>query len=477
MANDFVSEQNIDDFLEIKEESSPIITENDIKLWSRCSYAYFLKRHKGLSKIPQTGTALESMIFQQARKALMRIRSETGRLFYKDTRVGPQSKTLNELTKDELPNYLAFSSPESFGNAIFGRWMIMDDRFANRDIVWNFNGQKYSIGKELKTACTNYYKFILGHGTPLPGYINKDTAVNLNGTKIRITFPEIRKGMIIDDPTIWSFNAEHQFDLVPNLEDSALVTLRIMAFTQLVSEYPGYARVWGMSDKEAEEISNNIISPKIKYRHFNASKSLLNETSRTEKDLSVLNMIVDKFLEDTAKNKFVPNHKHCQGCGYNVIDARGEIVCDKARKGLRTHVPERYFKKKNLSIDTINVSDTETEIVIQIGEAEGRHPILLGKYSINIPPQENAVRSIYLGNIRGIGIEEIAIKEADKYLQKLSNEKNTSITHKIEFNRDFKYAGQKNIAELINRLGYIDTEKTYAPKMPITSAKKVDKNK
>jgi hypothetical protein len=467
MNNDFVSEQNLDDFLEIREESSNIITENDIKLWSRCSYAYFQKKHLGLTRIPQSGTALEAMIFQQARKALMRIRSETGRLFYKDTRVGLQFKTLNELTAEELPKYLAFSSPESFGNAIFGRWMIIKDKFAGKEVTWNYKSQKFTAGKELQTACTNYYKFILEHETPLPGYINKDNAVSVNGLKIRIKFPEIRLGMIVDDPTIWSFNAENQFDNVSRLEDSALVTLRVLAFAQLASTYPGYARVWGVSEKDAEEMSKNIISPNIRYRHLNASKSLVSETFRTKEDLDVLNRIVDKFAEDTEKGIFIPNHKYCQGCGYNVLNARGDIVCNKVKKGIRTHVPERYFKKSNISIRTDKVNDTETNIILSIGPAENKQPVILSEYKLDFSSQENIVTSRYNSNIRGIGFEDRIINEMDKYLQKLSDEKNTDITHGIDFNRDFKYAGQKNLLELLDRLGYknMDTAyiKTYNP--------------
>jgi hypothetical protein len=476
MSNDYVSEQNLDDFLEIDEEPGNIITENDIKLWSRCSYAYFYKKHMGLTKIPQSGVALESMIFQQARKALMHIRSETGRLFYKDTRVGPQLKTLNELTREELPEYLAFSSPEAFGNAIFGRWMIMNDKFANRDISWNFSEQKYSTGKELRNACTNYYNFILEHGTPLPGYTNKDSAVDVNGLKIRIKFPEIRRGMIIDDPTIWSFNAENQFDEISRLEDSSLVTLRILAFSQLATQYPGYARIWSISENDAEEMSMHVISDKIRYRHFNASKAYLTETSRNEKSLERLNMIVDRFVNDTEKGIFNPNHKYCQGCGYNVVNENGNIVCDKVKKGIRTYVPERYFRKKNISVDIDDSSSIETKIILSIGAVEERHPIILGEYAFNILPQENIINSRYSGNIRGIGIEEMAIKELDAYLQKLSNEKNANITHRIEFNRDFKYAGQKSISELINRLGYIDMEKIYTPKISILSIKKSKKH-
>jgi hypothetical protein len=415
----------------------------------------------GLTKIPQSGVALEAMIFQQARKALMNIRSGTGRLFYKDTRVGPHLKTLNELTKEELPEYLAFSSPESFGNAIFGRWMIMDDEFAGRKIAWNYESQKFHIGKELRAACTNYYNFVLKHGTPLPGYINKDTAVDVNGLKIRMKFPEIRPGTIIDDPTIWSFNAENQFDEISRLEDSALVTLRILAFSQLVTQYPGYSRILGVSEKDVEEMSNHAISDKVRYRHFNSSKADLTETFRTEKDLDMLNVIVDRFVNDTEKDVFNPNHRYCQGCGYNVVNELGEIVCNKARKGIRTHVPERYFKKKNISIDTIDMGDDETKIVLSIGAAEKRRSIILGEYTLEFLPQENIVTSRYNNDIRGIGFEEMAIKEMDKYLQKLSDKKNTSITHGIDFDRDFKYAGQKSISELISKLGYVNMEKTY----------------
>jgi len=468
MSNDFVSEQNLDDFLEIREESSNIITESDIKLWSRCSYAYFQKRHLGLTRIPQSGTALEAMIFQQARKALMRIRSETGKLFYKDTRVGPQFKTLNELYPDESPKYLAFSSPESFGNAIFGRWMIIKDKFAGKEISWNHKSQRFMAGNELKKSCTNYYNFILEHGKPLPGYINKDIAVDVNGTKIRIKFPEIRKGMIIDDPTIWSFNAENQFDNVSQLENSTLVTLRILAFSQLASTYPGYARVWGLSERDVEELSKQAISPKITYRHFNASKAILNDTYRTESDLDTLNRVVDRFMEDNEKKIFTPNHKYCQGCGYNVINELGDIVCSKVKKGIRTHVPDRYFKKSNISIDFDNTIENETKIIISIGNKENIHPVTLGEYVLNIqksPSQDSiTVNSRYSGYIRGIDIEEMTIKEMDKYFQKLSNDNHKEITHRINFDKDFKYAGQKSIMELINKLGYIRLEKIYTPK-------------
>jgi len=467
MSNDYVSEQNIDDFLEIKEESSNIITENDIKLWSRCSYAYFQKKNLGLTRIPQSGTALEAMIFQQARKALMRIRSETGKLFYKDTRVGPQFKTLNELSAEESSKYLAFGSPESFGNAIFGRWMIIKDKFAGKEIAWNNKSQKFMAGKELKLACTNYYKFILENQKPLPGYINKDIAADVDGIKIRIKFPEIRYGMIIDDPTIWSFNAENQFDNVSRLEDSALVTLRILAFSQLATKYSGYARVWGITEADAEEMSKQSISPKVIYRHFNASKSSLTQTFRTEGDLDTLKMIVDKFVTNTEKKIFIPNHKYCQGCGFNVINDLGDIVCNKVKKGIRTHVPERYFKKSNISINQYDVSEMEMKIILSIGETQDLQPITLGEYLLTFSDNKYknniTVNSKYSGNIRGIEIEEIAIKEADKYLQSLSNEYNNIITHRIEYERDFKYAGQKSILELLNRLKYFNSEKTYTP--------------
>ena len=475
---------------EREQELKPkIIPENHLKLYSRCPYAFFLQEYLGLTKIPWMSWALEVLMFKSARKKLFDIRdSTTGKLFHQDLRVGIQARSLKELKIDELAEYLAFKTAESFGGSVFGNWMRIEDEVRGKNVNWNHASQKFNIGKELQRAAANYFRFIMQYGPPDREYINHDEIVDFEGTLIKTTFPELCEPMMIRDPTLWSFNADHWHEdkdasrgkiRRADIGQSALVTLRIFAYCQLAfsERYTSYAPVWGVPKKVVQEAreKKKKIDERVTYQHFNATKDIVQETHRSDSDLDLLRRFIERFNVAREKKDFPPNKDQCPSCGFNTLDASCNLVCRNANSHAMPGVPVYFLKKRNYSVE---VEESENQLVLRGIMTDGSASHVVATYILSLAKKENAtyVYSRYGTQISGFGLEHKLLKKADELLQKIADTKNERVIHVVDFHRNFDYRGQKNIREVLNKLGYVDEQKFYTPQ-PSPQSAKVGKNK
>lgn len=454
-----------EDLFSEEKENLQIISESDLKSFFRCPYAHYLQKHVGMSKIPKTAFAAEALFFSQARKSLYNLYdSAVGRVFPYQTRAGPQLKPAEMMSAEELQQYLAYSSADSFGSALFGKWMALakNSRYAGSELAWNFNGQPHCMGKELQKAGENYYGFVLSNGAPLAGFVNKEIAFQFEGSVFKIKFPELRKGMFLDDPTLWKFSAEAREDNGTNLDKSALVTLRILGYCTLASEFPLYRRKWEIPEEIAEQWAGKpFLDERIKYRHFNASEGNVSVSTRTNSDLDNLRQLIETYLKHTSREQFIPNHKQCNACSYNTVGMDGKVICWERKSGIKPSLPNYYFPKRNFRIN----SEHEDNSLIISGRIAKNPEVtkLVAKYQILFQDLEGVIQatSQYFSEARGFGFEEQLLKEADQQLQALAKSKGRAIVHEIDFRRDFQFAGQRSIAKLLQELGYEENKKIY----------------
>ncbi len=452
-----------------KDDIDGVITEADLRSFYRCPYSYFLKKHIGLTKAPKSGFAAQALMFQQARKALFNLKDpKKGRLFPYQTRAGPDLKMAEEMTGEELRTHLANNSAEAFGNSLRGKWayFVGNGKYAGSPLVWSFKGQEGIAGKQLMKAGMNYYNFVIEQGAPILGFMNTTETFEYRGLLFNVRFPEVREGMIIDDPTIWGFNLDEKFDKRSNdIDTSSLVTLRLLGFCRAVHETPFYRLKLRIDDKIADmwDGKRMTISPDVTYRHFNATEAEMSETHRSDDDLDLFMRVVVQFLDEIQKERFAPNHTHCGSCQYNVLDPNGDVLCREAKKGVKPSVPSQYFKKKSFEIDG-NEDDRGLTIIGNVRKDESITKETC-RYDISVEEKEGTLvaTSRYESKAYGLGFEERMLEEVDRKLQQVADSKGKTLVHRVEFDRDFGFAGKKSVNKKLVELGYDDMQKEYVP--------------
>jgi len=461
--------EELSTILETSTTDPTVITESNLKSLFRCPYSYFLKNHTGMNKIPRSAFAAQSLFFEHAKKRLLKIRdSKIGRIFPDQDRAGPELKNLTEMTSAELKSYLVNTSPSAFGNSLKGTWLRItkNNTYAGNEMSWHFKTQPQVGASQLQQAGKSYYQFILEHGAPIPGCTNYETIIKWEGHKLKIKLPEIRTGMFIDQPTIWGFNNDITYSSSKNkLDTSSLVTLRILAYCQLASQYDLLRRKWGINQESVEQWQHTSLDETVTFRHLNCHKNELSETHRRPEDLDLLRRNLDHFLERITTEQFPPNHQYCSSCPYNALNLDGKTICPKIKKGCKPAVPMYYLVKENFEIHT----QIEPKKILLTGQIRKDEFITKPVCSLEliIGPDfidTNAVFSHYQSDAYGLGFEEIMLIKANQQLQELAKQKKTTLIHHLNFDRDFKYSGQKRIAGFLLVLGYQNNEKEYKPR-------------
>ena len=447
-----------------------LITEADLKLFFKCPYAYHLKKNVGLHKLPRSAFAAQAMLFEQKRKKLLEVKDKRGRIFPGPPVAGPDLKLAQDMDGEELKKYLNASSAHAFGNTLFMHFLEMSKRgqSAGSDLTWSYPGQPGKGGAELKKAGRNYYNFIVENGAPIFGLVNKRVHLVFEGNLFEIKLPEVRAGMTIDDITLWGFSADFPTDKRKNnIDTSSLVTLRILAYCNLIKGEQGHFRRKFKIPKELhEELKNSVISidERVRYRHFNATKNKIIETTRSDDSLDKLSEVMNNFTHRVSKEDFEPDHRHCTSCQYNTLDLTGRIACPEIKKGLKPSVPMHYFEQDNLEIRTDHAEDSITVKVDMIKDRMKSKPVAKHKIRLRYRKKDIVAVSEYESNARGLGFEEKMIKYAAVELQRLADNEGMSVRHDIGFKDNFKFAGQKKLKELVSGMEYEKDIKIYQPK-------------
>lgn len=320
------------------------IKDSELKMYSRCPYSLHLKR-LGL-KQPPSGIMALSSYFNRQRTSLFDISdSKIGEIFPNQHHAGPKLLTPEEMTPEELRLFLKFQSPECFGDYLKVGWLNRNPEFHGQETLWLYESERYYLSKSILLAGKNYYEMILDNknGVPIFGYMDKDLNLDHNGHRITVSISEIHSGARIFDIGLWRFNQQIPGDDIKGLNESSLVTLKLLLMTELLKQE--FFRLKFKIDEKTAETSCKI-NPNLVYYHFNCTKDKLTSTRRTDADISKLDRGLDAFLERAQKNIFPFNLRNCNLCPYNSYDSQMERLCRKCNPQTRPLIPARYFKKR-----------------------------------------------------------------------------------------------------------------------------------
>ncbi|MEW5896534.1 MAG: hypothetical protein AB1668_02475 [Nanoarchaeota archaeon] len=480
----------IDDLLQDGEEidnrrrdALEVITEGDLKAYFRCPYSYYLRKHVGLSKIPLHGFALQALLFEQARRMLFNLRDPNiGRIVPFQIWAGPETKPAQEMNTEELEQYLAV---DKLGGFLTGKFQAItaNGSFGERPLVWSFgmqipaNWEDIRLQRSVKTnplyvGGNRYRKFVLNQGAPILGCINLEKGFTFEGNTFSVKFPELRKGMYIDDPALWSFNTD--FPDEENRSDinrSVLVTLRILGYCTLAHQHLFHRLKWGVDENLAETWGGGekYLDKKVTYRHFNATQDQTTATSRSDADLDGLRRAVERFKEGIAREQFLPDFRRCSSCSYNTLGLNEKLVCDelaRCGKKIKPAAPAYYFNPQAFSIEVKKEQDKITLTGVLNRDSKSRNSKLLSRSIANYELHflEGVCTSRYWNEYaRGFGFEEKMLAEADRQLQEQADSLGRTVVHEINFKRDFAFAGQKKIEATLRQLGYQQNKKEYYP--------------
>lgn len=328
-----------------------LITEGKLKDYFRCPYSYYLKYHVGMAKIPISAFAVQAILFESSRRGLYNLTDhDVGKVVRFQFFAGPQGKSAQQMTREELDSFLAV---KEMGGWLTGKYqaVVKDGFFNDRPVAWNFKSQipanwesfQQRVSRKINplyVGGNRYRKFVLENGAPVFGTIGLEKGFEFEGNIYQVKFPEIRPGMIIDDPTLWGFNACFPEDKrTGNIETSSLVTLRILGYCRLAHEYPLHRETWQVPEELAAawDGKKKYIGEEVKYRHLNCTteakkvSEAITITTRSDKDLGGLRKARDLYLDGITKKKHEPDLRGCGSCPYSVQGINGRIVCDELR--------------------------------------------------------------------------------------------------------------------------------------------------
>ncbi len=298
-----------------------IISEKDLRLFSNCPYSYYLDDEIGTNKIPWTGTTARKILFLNERKELFNVNtSDTRRLEDKQRRAGPEIKHVEKMSSEELREFT--NSP---AGSLKYKWFDMNNQLFGRSLAWNFKQESGKLGSILHTVGDNYYSFVLKNGVPDIGTIDYSAVFFHEDFALKTRLPELRKGMFIDDPDLYS---------AKDLNTRTMITMRILGYCTLAHENPLLRLRWGIPDEIAEKWGGNemYIDPQVSYRHIDLSNNSVQVTHRSDEDLENLIKLLNRFVSEKEKRpgqkyKPISTNKTCGNCSYNVMGINGEVIC------------------------------------------------------------------------------------------------------------------------------------------------------
>ncbi len=440
-----------------------IIRESALRHFFRCPRSFLLYK-QGMKQAPLSTFVAQAIYFSKKRRDLFNLNPHI--LVQQYCAAG---KLAEQMTREELQQHLAFPSAQAFGIKVKNGWrygVVSSDTYIGRPLRWTFSGQDFKAGNDLERAAQHYYNFILEHGAPVFGLTDYEHIFDFEGTRFAVRFPEIRKGMILDNIHLWGFNLD--ISAYEKIETNPFVTLRILAFSKALHDYRIFRRKCGVSDEDAESWGEHI-DTRITFRHFNTLKNEISETVRTDEHLDTLRRLIETFQEKCEREDFAPAYSHCSECAYSALDMTGKPLCPEMKKGNKSSVPRSYLLKKNY---TLVVSQTDAGITLSgVIREEGKAPKqvneLVLQYSLVQTAQlalkyPLAVRSTYSSFAYGWGFEETILREAHTQLHALAKQLGREIVHTLDFS-DFNHAGKQSIDALLKRFGYTEYRKTYKP--------------
>lgn len=434
-----------------------IISETDFRTAAKCAHAYYLRKEVGMSKLPRSAFAAQSLFFRNQRIKLLPL----------EPRAGKELKVVEKMSGAELQEVLTYKSPETCGGGWRGKWWFITQggEYAGRELVWAYDGQARAMANQLQKAGEKYCSFLQREGAPIFGFRNKRQSFRFEGDIYLVELPEIRK-WTIDDISLWSMKDLHK---------SNLVTMRLLAFCTIAHDFSDsalYEQKWGINRERAERWGGveKYLDPEIKYRHFQATTGVVSVTERSDADLDNFRRFRDNLKEMIAKENYEPDHRSCGSCPYNLVGSNGKVICTERKKGAKPLVPLFYFGEKRFEVSDVSEEEMRSGDKITLkGVVRKESDIVKNVAELTLLIEEGGketaltVKSSYDSDLRGLGFEERMLVRMDELLQNISSRRLREIDHNIEYVRDFKFTGQKSIAQTLLDLGYVNYQKTYKP--------------
>jgi len=445
-----------------EQEKQEVVSESQLRKLLECPHAYYLSTHVGMTKVPRSTFAAQTLFFDIERRKLFNVHDrDVGRIFPEQRRAGPELKLAEEMSAQELQRYLAFSSPEAFGGHLLMSWLRVCKKgsYAGSELVWSYEGQAHKGAQELRAAGENYYKFILEHGAPVEGTLEKQILFDFEGVRLQVRLPELRPGSI-DDPTLWGFNADVDEERRSSIKTSSLVTLRLLAYSALSTRSELFRLKLRIPEEVAESLAEHSLDSRVKYRHLNGQTGEVLETARSPGDLDRFRRGLERFFVARSKEEFPPEHEACGSCPYNTIGMNGKALCSERDQTTKPLVPGYYFRKKDRAV----IVQTKGDLLVLDAYARRVNPLTkqaiaekhVATYTINVTDTLEGVvaTGTYDSPVRGHGFELSVLKDAFKALQGRANELGEPVTHRIDFSAEFDAAGKMAVAALLEKKGY-----------------------
>ncbi len=149
----------------------------DIETFYYCGHAFYLDKIVKEQNLPMPGHIAKKAFLKNAFRDLIP----------DERRLGRELLLLEEIKPEELGKYLKYKSPESFANAMRGRWieLIINQRgkVHGREIVWAFKNQWWKIAHEIWRNAKNYYEHLLSEGMHITDFDYSREAFDFEGKR------------------------------------------------------------------------------------------------------------------------------------------------------------------------------------------------------------------------------------------------------------------------------------------------------
>ena len=213
-----------------------------------------------------------------------------------------------------------FKSPESFGEAMRGRWMYATKEpfYQGQKILWRLEKQRYTMEWEVKDAAINLYKYFLEYGPAKESEFSLKK-IRLNDIWFTGHIDEIR-----EDHTIVDHKSSKSLDEMVLNHDPQLTIYALGYITNAIHN-PNFQNKLKINKSTIKRWSQDPIAAleelNLKYNVLGSGEVI--SVKRTETHIKELVNLIHEIREELYYGNFAPNIGfHCNQCPH-------KIVCDK----------------------------------------------------------------------------------------------------------------------------------------------------
>lgn len=237
---------------------------------------------------------------------------------------------------------IRFVNPDKFARFAANIWnhlyVFNQYPMQGRQLAWRSFKDKKQASEHMYSAAYHYYEDLKDDDYSLRLIQDREPLILTHGRRfafthrghtMRVTYDEIRKGMVVRK------NVLKTGIIMKELHEDERWTMRSLGMS-IASQNYVLRELFELTEEFAESQVNEVqLSSYINLQVHELVTGRIIPTYRDNGSLDELMFAIDNMLRIAEGDEFIPNHKNCYMCGYNVLDKDDNIPCEVRNKKYR----------------------------------------------------------------------------------------------------------------------------------------------